>query len=259
MCGGGGGGDNGAQARADEEKSRIQNATAQINAIFGLTDPSVYTVSKKVTESVPRYSSSGEDAPAITGYDNVDRYVTELDQPLLDTATQNKAAIEKTYGTTRDDILNYFKNQLNQQSEVANRDVSQRLAQSGLTGGSHQTDTNADLSRTYNDALLGYTNTADTSVNNLKSGDEQARLNLISQITSGADQASAISAANTALSNNASLASSSAMQGGIGNVFGNFGSLYNTSQETAGRNAAYNRTMAALGLNPGSYSGSLVR
>jgi len=255
--GGGGGGDGGAQERADTEKKRIADATQQINAIFGMTDQGLYPDIQTRVDTPVTNSGDGEGGSWNTPSFNT-TYTTSKN-PLYDTATKNKAAIDASLSSTRENILKYFKNQLNQQSDVANRDVSQRLAQAGLTGGSHQIDTNADLSRTYNDALLGYTNTADTSVNNLKSSDEQARSNLISQITSGADQASAVAAANSALANNAALASSSATQGGIGNVFGNFGSLYNTSQDTAAKNAAWNRVSTALGLNPGSYSGSLVR
>lgn len=275
MCGGGGGGggDGGAQARADENARRIAQATNQINAIFGVpsfqTDvpgagsvvPTIpVTRSEQVTDPWSGQSDSSGGIPSI-----ITRNVTEqVPDPnylktLQDTAAANKAAIDKTYGTTRDDILNYFKNQLNEQRDVANRNVSQQLAQAGLTGGSAQTDVNADLSRTYNDALLGYTNTADTSVNNLKSSDEQARLNLISQITSGMDSASAAAAASAALKNNADLAASSATQAGVGNIFGNFGNLYNASQVGAGQNQAYNRVMSALGmLNPGSYSGTVT-
>ena len=87
-------------------------------------------------------------------------------------------------------------------------------------------------------------------------------LNLVSQILSGMDESTAITGATSALRQNVEGAKSSALQQSLGDIFGNVANLYNLrtiSQSNDEAKKNYMNAVNALGLNPGSYSGTVTR
>lgn len=227
MCGGGG--DDGyaeEQRRREEERERqMKAATDKINELFGVTDGYQYG-----------------------------------DPRLRQVAGQNALERKQLYNQTREDILNYFRNELDRQRQLAMDDLAVSLARRGVSGGSADLAGNAKLSEFYNKNLTDLTNRADLSVADLRAADEKARLNLINNIRSGMDQESAVAGATEALKTNIDRARESALSQQLGNMFDEFRKLYAADQYVTGVNqgktAAKQRTPFYL-KEPGSYAGNV--
>jgi len=260
VCGSGGGGDGGAADRERERERKNAAAIASINAIFGLDDPSLYNIPQ--TRQVPIRIQSSED-PAIfedRGYRTEE--FTATDTAKIEQAKTNKAAREQLYSTSREDILNYFKKQLEEQQSREERLAREQFAQRGWTGGAHEISYGKDYEKAVQDALFNIGTRADTAVSDIRALDEKARQNLISQILSGMDEQSAITGATSALRQNVDTAKSAALQQSLGDVFGDIADLYNlrtrVDAERRIRESEPFRSVARTIYDPASYAGTIT-
>src|SRR3990172_5198129 len=155
---------------------------------------------------------------------------------LLDEASINKQARDELYGTSRQDILDYFTKQLEEQKTREDRLAREQFAQRGWTGGAHETSFGGEFKKATDYALLNIGTRADSAVSDMRGADEQSRENLISQILSGMDEQSAITGATSALRQNVDTAKSSALQQSLGDIFGNVANLYNLRTVTDAKN-----------------------
>lgn len=265
MGGGGGGGDGGASERQAQQEKEKGSARAAINRIFGV-GASASDAPTREQFTTPGYDPYGDgNIPAKfdeAGYDNALAGYTASGSPDV-----NAAARTAGYDRIKSAVLDFNKNKLDTDREPAARQLNFALLRSGNAGGSVDIDQNNLMQRKYDQGLLDATNSADAAALEAKSGDEEARLNLLSRIDAGMDQGSAIAGANQQLQNSADRAIAAAKGQSIGNVFDNAGLLYQTSQVANGQNDAsslYSRLFGAKnGLGAGSpitnYSGTTTR
>lgn len=169
----------------------------------------------------------------------------------------NAEARKGLYDSSREDVLSYFRDALDQQHQRAGATVAVDMARKGMTYGSGAVDAGQRLQETYNTRLLDLTNRADASVTDMRSGDEQSRLDLIARIRAGMDQQSAVAGASASLRNNIDLAKSSAMAGSLEGLFADVEQLYGTQKAVDAYNKGYRDTVGVR--TPGSYGASTGR
>ena len=182
--------------------------------------------------------------------------------PYVADAAKNKAGIHGLYDSTRQDIIDYFKSDLDTQKRQAEKGLRASLARSGHLGGQVEVRAGEELLGAYNDGLLDATNRADSTISGLRASDDSARLGLINQIYAGMDTESALSSANAQLKSNADSARSSAMTQSLGNIFGDLGEKYKLSQYVAGANQAGAPPpvrRAGAYVSPNESNGTIVR
>lgn len=228
-----------AKVRLEEEERerKLQEATRAINAIFGVG----------AELDGPRYAVTDPD-------------LYGGDPELIVKAQQSAAERARLYDTTAQDIINYFREDLDRDLSEEQRQARFSLARSGLSGSGRDASMNARLLERYNRGLLQAGNVADASVTDMRGLDEQSRMNLINQILAGGDASSAISGATAAMQNNVERARSAAMTQSLGNIFGDMRELYNLGQQRSGRDAAQQQFQrSGAYYNPQSYTGNVVR
>lgn len=268
MCGGGGGGDGGAAEREAERERKNQASIASINSIFGIDDPAIYgkpgtleEIKAREIEGNRRAEEGNSKLRLFYKAGGLNLGSQRRNRALLDKASINKQAREELYGTSRQDIINYFQNQLQEQQTREERLARELFAQRGWTGGGHEISYGQDFEKAGQNALFDIGTRADAAVSDITASDERARQNLISQILSGMDEQSAITGATSALRQNVDTAKSSALQQSLGDVFGDVANLYNLRTVADTRNQQRNQfqnAVRALGLDPKSYAGTIT-
>ncbi len=149
-----------------------------------------------------------------------------------------KAQREQLYSTVGTDTRNYFSNQLEEDRAAARRALDFQKARMGVAGSSQGIDMDNEFQKRYDRGLLDIGNRADTAASGMRTSDEQARLGLISKITAGLDQGSAVNSALSQLQTNSENARNQAMAGRMANVFSDLISGFNNGQTQAGIDAA---------------------
>ena len=134
-------------------------------------------------------------------------------------AQANKAAREKTYGTVRDDVINFHRQDLDKQNVDAQRNTKFSLAERGLTGGSVDIDTGRELQDRYLKGVMDVTNKGDAAANDMRSADTRTRLDMVGRINAGADASTALNGAVGEMAANASRARDTALSQGAGSFF----------------------------------------
>lgn len=256
-----------AKVRLEEEERerKLQEATRAINAIFGVGAELVDRPAISPNANVPGNTSVGralQHALTIDGprYAVTDPDLYGGDPELIVKAQQSAAERARLYDTTAQDIINYFREDLDRDLSEEQRQARFSLARSGLSGSGRDASMNARLLERYNRGLLQAGNVADASVTDMRGLDEQSRMNLINQILAGGDASSAISGATAAMQNNVERARSAAMTQSLGNIFGDMRELYNLGQQRSGRDAAQQQFQrSGAYYNPQSYTGNVVR
>ncbi len=249
MCGGGGGGDGGAAEREAARQRKQNEAIARVNRMFG-----VYT-------EKPRPSK--EDFTTV-GYRGTRRFDEEGYRRALQAweaenararsaAEENAQARERLYAQARDDVRDYFMNDLNRQRTDTERTARFGLARRGVIGGSSELDVADNILEQYNRAVLDIGNRADATATRLRAADEQARLDLISRIRGGMSADNAIQSAMSTLQTNIDSARENAMAQALGQVFSDYG--FYTTQKAKERGYARGADGTFYG-NPRSYYGS---
>ena len=226
MCGGGGGGDPGAEARQQEaeRQARIKAATAEINAIFN------NQVKKTRQVANPARMNNGG---MIEGL---------LDQLQPETITEEyweagdpANSREKLYADQKTAVYDLNKREVDRQAAEAERVNRFGLARTGLLGGSVNVDSVADLDRRTNEGLMRAGGIADQAAADLKTQDERTRSNLISLAQSGIDTGTAAQQALKGLEVNSANAASARAGSTVGRLFDDLSQAYLANQINQGR------------------------
>jgi hypothetical protein len=123
-----------------------------------------------------------------------------------------------------DDFLNAVRQNYTEdatrQKGVADRGLKFATARSGLTGGSADVDARRTSGEEFQRGILQAEDRAQGALGDLKSADEQSRLQLIQMAQSGLDATTAASRANASISAGAQSALSDSKAKGLGDIFG---------------------------------------
>lgn len=137
------------------------------------------------------------------------------------------------YGQLAKDTTGYYTQGLDQQNAINNRQMKFAQARNGQIGSSVQTDQTAAAGKDYLKGVLQATREGQQASARLMSSDEMSRANLIAQAQGGLDATSAATNSAEAMKANLAGASSANTADALGNVFGDFSSLYQRSQDSA--------------------------
>lgn len=150
--------------------------------------------------------------------------------------------IDDFLGATRE----FYTQDLNRQKTVNDRDLRFSLARSGLTGGSVAADTFQRAGEDYNRGLLEADRRAQGAAADLRTQDEQNRMNLIAMAQSGLDATTASQQAANALRNNLAAGKATATAQAMGDAFGGFAETIKRSREQAAERRGYRDLYNAL-------------
>lgn len=146
-----------------------------------------------------------------------------------------------------------YQQQLQQQNNVATRNLKFALARGGQTGGSLATDQGAELGREMAAGTLAGQQKAEGALSGLESQDNSQRLQLISEANSGANLTTGAQQSAAAMQNNLSAAQSAGTANSLGDVFGgisqSINQINNAKQTLAGVKSA-NAYAAGGSTNP---------
>ncbi|CAB3955825.1 hypothetical protein LMG7053_04817 [Achromobacter ruhlandii] len=291
MSGGGGGGDGGAQKMEDARQARVNSAVAAINKIFqggqgaiGVNpaasfDPAgVYynadgsrfvapTITKRTYEGGNEFSPN--EASGQTGASWVTRTATDQDaidqllrEGLLYTGVnqvqgQNRNTL---YDQQRKAVTDLNRRDVDRQFLDAERQNRFGLARAGLSGGSADIDSNAELTRRTNEGLIKAAGIGDQAAADLQTADERSRQNLISMAQSGIDTGQAAQMALSQLDANSANAASARSGATVGNLFSDLSQAYLYGQQQQGARAGaapYQQWQPGTNGNPRtSYQGT---
>lgn len=262
---GGGGGDGGAQKMEDQRQARVQSAVAAINRIFNggqtqgtgvassfdpsgtyyLADGSVYKPpTKTVREAVSTGLATSDSASPDWEWRN--REVTDqsavdnlLRSGQLFTGTRDVPGAGRSalYDQQRKAVTDLNRRDVDRQFLDAERQNRFGLARAGLSGGSADIDSNAELTRRTNEGLIKAAGIGDQAAADLQTADERSRQNLISMAQSGIDTGQAAQMALSQLDANSANAASARSGATVGNLFGDLAQAYLYGQQQQGARA----------------------
>ncbi|MFY2570188.1 hypothetical protein [Achromobacter ruhlandii] len=134
------------------------------------------------------------------------------------------------------------------------------LARAGLSGGSADIDSNAELQRRTNEGLIKAAGIGDQAAADLQTADERTRQNLISMAQSGIDTGQAAQMALSQLDANSANAASARSGATVGNLFSDLSQayLYGQQQQGARAGAAPYQQWQPGSIRSGGSSGSVV-
>jgi hypothetical protein len=184
--------------------------------------------------------SSGGDADATTGYT---RPVTGIDMSAVNGALKNGlyTGVKTVKGLDRQGlydeqqqaVTDLNERDVNRQSTDTERQNRFGLARAGLSGGSADVDSNAEIDRMQNEGLMKAVGIGQQAGADLRNEDERTRQSLISMAQSGIDTGQMQQLALSGLDANAANASSARAGATVGNVFGDLTNAYLTNQQLA--------------------------
>lgn len=289
MAGGGGGGDGGAQKMEDQRQARVESAVKAINSIFDgsptlrgvgqantfapdqtyyKADGTAYSA-PKVASNAGRWTGTGGDAGDAMWVQDPTAGTFDMNQ--INDALRNGqlyTGVERTAGQDRSGI---YDEQRQAVTDLNRRDVDRQfldaerqnrfgLARAGLSGGSADIDSNADLTRRTNEGLIKASGIGDQAAADLQTSDERSRQNLISMAQSGIDTGHAAQMALSQLDANSANAASARSGATVGNLFGDLAQAYLYGQQQQGARAGaapYQQWTPGTNSNPRtSYQGS---
>lgn len=140
---------------------------------------------------------------------------------------------QKQYGDYVDALRSYYTDDANRQKAIADRNLKFSMARAGLTGGSASADAGKTLSDEYSRGILQAENSAQASLADMMSQDQQSRLNLISLANSGTDVTSAAANAAAAMKSATANAKTTAQAQSLGDIFSNTGALIKKQDDAA--------------------------
>lgn len=158
---------------------------------------------------------------------NINQAVGQVD--AIYGSPRREADINDFLGATR----SFYNNELGRQKGVADRSLKFAMARSGLTGGSASADANRLLGQNYSQGILNADRLAQGAAADLRTADQNSRLNLISQVQSGLDLTSGAQQAAQALQGNLASGRSSMQASNLGDIFGGLASVYDRSRDLA--------------------------
>lgn len=134
-------------------------------------------------------------------------------------AAQKKAEREAQYSKVRDDVINYYRPDLDRQKAEAERALKFSLAGRGLTGGSAEIDQRSNMQDRYLRGVMALTNKGDAAANEMRGADSRTRLDMIGRINAGADAGTALNSSMNEMTANANAARDAALGQGVGSFF----------------------------------------
>ncbi|MGI9335792.1 MAG: hypothetical protein ACR2RL_21810 [Gammaproteobacteria bacterium] len=144
--------------------------------------------------------------------------------------------------------------ELDRQYGNAGRAVNFQLARQGLGGGSSAIDQSAELQRQYEQGVIQAAQKAESASNELRAGDERARLGLISQAQAGLDATTGTQNAIRQIELANRQANTSAQANTLGESFGGLGNSLLSAAQNQGANQArlpdYARTATPSPTSP---------
>lgn len=146
----------------------------------------------------------------------------------------NGAGRDKLYTEQKDAVYDLNKKDVDRQFSEAERGNRFALARNGLSGGSVDVDSNADISRRTNEGLMKAAGVADQAAADLQASDERTRSNLISTAQSGIDTGQAASMALAQLDSNNQSAAGARSGATVGNLFNDMAQAYLWNQQSKG-------------------------
>ena len=145
MCGGGGGGDYAAQARADEaaRQGRIREGMGRIDAAFQGFNDAFY---KGRENAYTNYANPQLDQQFKTQQNNLAYNLARSGLTASSEASRNAAELQRQYNLGRSTIAGEARNQANQARQSVEQNRSELVSQLNATGDTQQA-ANASLSR----------------------------------------------------------------------------------------------------------------
>jgi|GEM_PF-1121982 len=141
---------------------------------------------------------------------------------------------ENLYNEQRQAITELNNQDVNRQFEQASRANRFGLARTGLSGGSADIDSAAELARRQNEGLIKSAAIGDGAGADLRAQDERTRQNLISMAQSGIDTGQAAQMALSGLEANAQSAAGARGAATVGSLFDDLSNAYLYSQQMRG-------------------------
>lgn len=262
----GGGGDGGFTERQDRIDTQKQQARNALNVLFGVA-PTSTTVDRAAFQGTTTGDTVDEQGNVVQGMGRGTFDQAGYDAAVAAAARQaeeaaaNKTGLESLFAKTRTDAFTAGKTRLDEQKSQAGRDLKFELFARGLNGASTDIDQNALLGRTYTQGLTDLGAKADGAATQLRSDNEQARLQLLQSIDAGMDQGSALSSALGQMQVNSQKAASEATGTALGDLFANTGLIYQQNRVAQGRQNANNLLSGSTGSartgGAGARSGTL--
>lgn len=211
------------------------------------------------TYGLDRYGREGDLRTAPLDYDAINRRIASGD---LYTGTQTIKGMSRQglYDDQRKAVTDLNRRDVDRQFLDAERQNRFGLARAGLSGGSADIDSNAELTRRTNEGLIKAAGIGDQAAADLQTADERSRQNLISMAQSGIDTGQAAQMALSQLDANSANAASARSGATVGNLFGDLAQAYLYGQQQQGARAGaapYQQWMPGTNGNPrNSYQGS---
>lgn len=129
------------------------------------------------------------------------------------------------------DTQAYYMSDLDRQKAINDRKLKFALARSGQTGGTLQADQGRQLGENYLRGVIDVSRRAQGAAADLRSQDEQARMNLIAMAQSGLDVTTAGSQAASSLRNNLLASQAGSTANSLGDAFANMSDVYDRSRD----------------------------
>lgn len=172
------------------------------------------------------------------------------------------AGRQSLYDDQRQAVTDLNRRDVDRQFLDAERQNRFGLARAGLSGGSVDIDSNAELQRRANEGLIKAVGLGDQAASDLQTSDERSRHNLISMAQSGIDTGQAAQMALSQLDANSANAAALRSGATIGSLFNDLSQAYLYGQQQQGARAGaapYRQWQPGASANPrAGYSGSLV-
>lgn len=272
--GGGDAGDGGAADRRNAEDARQAAAIARLNAAFGIGSGRVapkqadFTRQMAPNQAPPArmYAGNSEGEMVMDDTPFSGAAMTEEDPAAYQAAmagyereqlgNQTMQARKNLYQKFASDAKNLQVADLSKERDVASRDVSFDLARRGLTGGSRNIDADREIGDSFAKGLLTAENNAQGIANSAEQSDEKTRVNLISGIRGGMNEADAVTSALNGMSNSAAQAANDARSQNIGGFFDTIRAQAQSKADTDAYQKSFEKYRAGGGGAGAGFSGN---
>ena len=143
----------------------------------------------------------------------------------------NSANRDQLYQEQQQAVTQLNRDEVLRQEREAERQNRFGLARAGLSGGSVDVDSNAEIGRITNEGIMKATGIGQNAAADLRMQDERTRQSLIGMAQSGIDAGAASQSALQGLSANAANATSAASGATVGRLFGYLANAYMYNQQ----------------------------
>lgn len=138
---------------------------------------------------------------------------------------------QKLYDEQKQAVTELNQNEVNRQESLAERQNRFGLARAGLSGGSSDIESNAEIDRLRAEGLMKAVGIGQSAAADLRSQDERTRQSLIGMAQSGIDTGQVSQLALAGLDSNTAAAQSARQGATIGNVFSDLAQAYLFNQQ----------------------------